>query len=114
LLSGGCLEPAVADAAARVMATGEPVVISYDLTDDSVWGLGIGCTGAVDILIERLGDDAIALAWLVVLERAEPAVLVTGLAGVSGRLLVRDDENEVLGCLSDAVFKSASVARALA
>ena len=114
LLSGGCLEPAVADAAARVMATGEPVVVSYDLTDDSVWGLGIGCTGAVDILIERLGDDPLARAWLSVLERAEPAVLVTGLAGVSGRLLVRDDDDEVLGCLSAAGIESAAVARARA
>ena len=48
-LSGGCLEPTVAEAAARVIATGEPVIVSYDLADDSVWGLGIGCSGAVDI-----------------------------------------------------------------
>ena len=56
-LSGGCLEPVVADAAARVIATGDPVVVTYDLADDSVWGLGIGCSGAVDVRIERLGDD---------------------------------------------------------
>ena len=56
-LSGGCLEPTVAEAAARVIATGEPVVVSYDLADDSIWGLGIGCSGAVDIRIERLDDD---------------------------------------------------------
>ena len=56
-LSGGCLEPAVAEAAARVIATGEPVIVSYDLADDSVWGLGIGCSGAVDIRIERIDDD---------------------------------------------------------
>ena len=58
-LSGGCLEPTVAEAAARVIATGEPVIVSYDLADDSVWGLGIGCSGAVDIRIERIADDAI-------------------------------------------------------
>ena len=58
-LSGGCLEPTVAEAAARVIATGEPVIVSYDLADDSIWGLGIGCSGAVDIRIERIGDDAI-------------------------------------------------------
>src|SRR5512145_2678953 len=50
LLSGGCLEPAVAEAAARVIATGEPFVTQYDLEEDSVWSLGIGCSGAVDIL----------------------------------------------------------------
>src|SRR5262245_60918754 len=53
-LSGGCLEPAVADAALRVIATGDPVVLNYDLADDSVFGLGIGCSGVVDIRIERL------------------------------------------------------------
>jgi xanthine/CO dehydrogenase XdhC/CoxF family maturation factor len=36
-LSGGCLEPAVAEAAARVIATGDPAVSSHDLADDSVW-----------------------------------------------------------------------------
>ena len=113
LLSGGCLEPAVADAAARVMASGEPVVVTYDLTDDSVWGLGIGCTGAVDILIERLGDDPLARAWFAVLERADEAVLVTGLSGVSGRLLVRRDEG-VLGHLDDASIESAAIADARA
>src|SRR6476469_9924112 len=79
-LSGGCLEPAVADAAARVIDTGEPVVISYDLADDSVWGPGIGCTGAVDIRIERLADDAVANEWWSALERGEDAVLVTPLS----------------------------------
>ena len=89
-LSGGCLEPTVAEAAARVIATGEPVIVSYDLADDSVWGLGIGCSGAVDIRIERLDDDAITREWLTILERGEAAVLVTPLSGVSGRMIVRD------------------------
>ncbi|MEZ5319131.1 MAG: XdhC family protein [Vicinamibacterales bacterium] len=88
LLSGGCLEPAVADAAARVIATGAPVLVPYDLEDDSVWGLGIGCTGAVDVLIERLDDDEVMRAWIDRLERGAPAVLVTPLDGASGRLLV--------------------------
>ena len=63
-LSGGCLEPTVAEAAARVIATGEPVIVSYDLADDSIWGLGIGCSGAVDIRIERIDDDAMTNDWL--------------------------------------------------
>ena len=88
-LSGGCLEPTVAEAAARVIATGEPVIVSYDLADDSIWGLGIGCSGAVDIRIERIGDDAITNDWLTILERGEAAVLVTPLSGVSGRMIVR-------------------------
>jgi xanthine/CO dehydrogenase XdhC/CoxF family maturation factor len=113
LLSGGCLEPAVADAASHVMATGEQAVVRYDLADDSVWGLGIGCTGAVDILIERVEDDPLARGWLAALERAEPAVLITGLAGVAGRLLVRQD-GDTLGHLDDAAVETAAISRARA
>ena len=88
-LSGGCLEPAVAAAAARVLDTGEPAVVTYDLADDSVWGLNIGCSGAVDIRIERIDDDVVTAAWLEVLERGEAAVLVTPLTRASGRRIVR-------------------------
>ena len=100
LLSGGCLEPAVADAAARVIASGEPVIIDYNLADDSIWGLGIGCSGAVDVLIERVEDDAVTRAWLDVLERGEPAVLITPLSTLPGRLLVREN-GETLGSLNE-------------
>jgi xanthine/CO dehydrogenase XdhC/CoxF family maturation factor len=112
-LSGGCLEPAVAEAAARVIDTGAPVVVSYDLADDSLWGLGIGCSGAVDIRIERLEDDALTRAWLTILERAGAAVLVTPLAGVAGRVLV-DDAGIVAGGLSDPAVERETVARARA
>jgi len=88
-LSGGCLEPAVAAAAARVIATGDPVVVTYDLADDSVWSLNIGCSGAVDIRIERVDDDETTQAWLDVLARGEAAVRITPLAGASGQRIVR-------------------------
>ena len=110
-LSGGCLEPTVADAAARVIATGEPVIVSYDLADDSVWGLGIGCSGAVDIRIERIADDAMTNDWLTILERGEAAVLVTPLSGVSGRMIVRG-AGAVVGGLTDPVVEQRAVAQA--
>jgi xanthine/CO dehydrogenase XdhC/CoxF family maturation factor len=111
-LSGGCLEPTVADAAARVIATGEPVIVSYDLADDSIWGLGIGCSGDVDIRIERIADDAITNEWWTSLERGEAAVLVTPLANVSGRMIVRAGDH--VGGLSDPVVEQAVIAHARA
>jgi xanthine dehydrogenase accessory factor len=113
-LSGGCLEPTVAEAAARVIATGEPVVVSYDLADDSVWGLGIGCSGAVDIRIERISHDPITNDWLTILERGEAAVLVTPLSGVSGRMIVRDTTGGILGGLSDPAIEQSAIAHARA
>ncbi len=110
-LSGGCLEPAVAETAARVIASGEPVVVSYDLADDSIWGLGLGCSGAVDVLIERLEDDVVMRTWFTILEQSEPAVLVTPLSGISGRMVVAG-ARLVAGGLSDAVVEQQAIERA--
>ncbi len=111
LLSGGCLEPAVVDIARNVMATGEAVVVSYDLSEEVVWGLGIGCGGSVDIRLERLGDDPVMDAWLDALGRAAPAVLVTPLAGCTGRLLVTG-AGEAVGALDDPLLEREAVVRA--
>ena len=111
LLSGGCLEPAVADAAARVIATGEPAIVNFDLAEDSVWGLGIGCSGAVDVRIERVDDEPVLSAWLDLIDRGERGVLVTPLSGPTGRLLVRG-RDDVVGRLGDARTSDAAIAAA--
>ena len=110
-LSGGCLEPVVAVAAARVIETGEPATVTYDLADDSIWSLNIGCSGAVDIRIERIEDDAVTTAWLGVLERGEPAVLITPLSGAVGRRVVYPSGAPV-GRLANAALESRADARA--
>ena len=57
LLSGGCLEGDLAEYARSVIDTGEAQVVTYDLRggDDLVWGLGLGCEGAMHILLIRVG-----------------------------------------------------------
>ena len=68
MISGGCLENDARERAHEVIATGKPVLITYDSTapDDIVFGLGLGCNGIVQVLIEPLttGDDAGLLAFL--------------------------------------------------
>ena len=56
LLSGGCLEGDLREHANTVRETGVPRVISYDLRgpDDLLWGLGVGCEGAMNILLIRV------------------------------------------------------------
>lgn len=57
LLSGGCLESDLAEHARKVIETGAARIVSYDLRnpDDVLWGLGVGCEGAMDILLARTG-----------------------------------------------------------
>ncbi|MFB2971370.1 XdhC family protein [Aerosakkonema sp. BLCC-F183] len=55
-ISGGCLEDDVCDIAQEVIATGKPTVVTYDTTsdDDIFWGLGMGCNGIIQVLIEPI------------------------------------------------------------
>jgi xanthine dehydrogenase accessory factor len=56
-ITAGCLEDEVLDIADSVRAAGRPRVERFDLTgDDDVWGLGVGCNGVIDILLEPLGE----------------------------------------------------------
>lgn len=54
MISGGCLESDVVEIAKEVMETGKPVLKKYNLDEDLVWGLGLGCPGKVEIYIEPL------------------------------------------------------------
>ena len=55
LLSGGCLEADLMERARAVLA-GTPVVVDYDTrsSDDVIWGIGLGCEGAMTILLTKL------------------------------------------------------------
>src|SRR4028119_2159352 len=59
-LSGGCLEGDVFEQAQEVMTSGKPIVVQYDTMSDEdiIWGLGLGCNGIVQILIERLEEES--------------------------------------------------------
>lgn len=53
-VSGGCLDADLHEVAAEVMASGEPRMVEFDLTadDEAVWGWGIGCNGATELVVE--------------------------------------------------------------
>ena len=56
LLSGGCLEADLMERARAVLDTGAPMLVDYDTrgSDDVLWGIGLGCEGAMTILMQRL------------------------------------------------------------
>ncbi len=56
LLSGGCLEADLMERAHRVLDTGQALLVEYDTrsSDDILWGIGLGCEGAMRILMTRL------------------------------------------------------------
>ena len=60
-ISGGCLEGDALRKARQVILSGEPRVVTYDTTDDEdaqSLGVGLGCNGIIDVLIEPLHGEA--------------------------------------------------------
>lgn len=59
LLSGGCLEADLMERARTVLETGEALAIEYDTrsSDDILWGIGLGCEGAMRIVLTRLSIE---------------------------------------------------------
>ena len=58
MLSGGCLEGDLALRSKSVIASGVAERVTYDLrADDEVFGLGVGCEGALHILIQPLNAE---------------------------------------------------------
>lgn len=80
-ISGGCLEEDVLARARRVALSGAAELVTYDTTaeNDLVWGVGLGCHGVVDVLLEKLPPTP---AWVAELadnlahQRATPLAVV--------------------------------------
>jgi xanthine dehydrogenase accessory factor len=81
-VSGGCLEADVIARAAELLASGQPELVSYDTrsSDDAVLGLGLGCQGIIELLLEPLAgpalDEAVAL-YARLAHHREPVRLLT-------------------------------------
>ena len=98
-VSGGCLEADVREIGMTVMRGGAPRLRHYETGDDdrTVWGLGLGCNGAVDVFVQPVTSrDALDAARRVRALLAGDApfavsTVVRGPSAVLGRTLVTLD-----------------------
>lgn len=82
IVSGGCLESDLAEHAKQVQQTHRPKVVTYDTRadDDAAWGLGLGCNGLIDVLLEPITPEQskeIGELLMRGLDRSTPSVLAT-------------------------------------
>lgn len=79
MLSGGCLEGDLAMRARVVIESGEAQTVRYNLADgdDEVWGLGIGCDGEMEVLLQLLDDDYEPFASIAAILQGDDAGIVT-------------------------------------
>jgi xanthine dehydrogenase accessory factor len=56
-VSGGCVESEVAELARAVLADGEQRQVTYGISDEQAFSVGLPCGGEIDVLLERTGLD---------------------------------------------------------
>lgn len=85
-MSGGCLEADVRDVARAVLRTRIPRLLHYDTgaDDQTVWGLGLGCYGSVDVFVQSVDAPGVRDALHAVrtlLNRDDPFAICTVVDG---------------------------------
>lgn len=53
-VSGGCVESDVAVQAAEVIEDGKPRLLTYGISDDQAWSVGLPCGGEIDVFVEAV------------------------------------------------------------
>src|SRR4051812_45351734 len=52
-VSGGCVESEVYEAAQEVLRGGEPRLLTYGISDDLAWSVGLPCGGEIDVWVDE-------------------------------------------------------------
>lgn len=89
-VSGGCIESAAAEAIVAAMERGAPVSVSYGISDEQAWAVGLTCGGTIEVFVEpsvrpELVEAARGPGGVVF------ATVITGDAQPGWSWLVRDD-----------------------
>ncbi|GAB6967685.1 XdhC family protein [Komagataeibacter kakiaceti JCM 25156] len=99
-VSGGCVEGAVIEEAGTVMETGRPISLSYGVSSDDAWAVGLACGGLLDVYVAAVRTTAhpqgtldLEMLETVAARRQAriPVIVATELATGQARLLYRDD-----------------------
>ncbi|RGP38003.1 XdhC family protein [Pseudotabrizicola alkalilacus] len=75
-VSGGCVEGAVVTEALEAMADGVPRLLTFGVSDDSAFAVGLACGGTIRVLVEPVGAGG---------DRLPPALLEALVAARAAR-----------------------------
>ena len=94
-VSGGCVEGAVVVEALEAMQSGQPRLLSFGVSDETAFSVGLACGGTIRVLLEPVAPMADLLAELVAIRAARrPVAYAVDLTDWSRALLAPGDAAE--------------------
>ncbi len=57
-VSGGCVEGAVFEEAQAALASGRPKLLTFGVSDEDAWAVGLSCGGEIQVFVEPLVEAA--------------------------------------------------------
>lgn len=95
-VSGGCVEGAVVAEAQDAIADGTPRLLTYGVSDETAFAVGLACGGTIRILVDPIGPTALAEPLLAALTdaraQARAVALVTDTTGWTRQLLTQGQD----------------------
>jgi xanthine dehydrogenase accessory factor len=110
-VSGGCVEAAVAEEAQLVLASGAARLVTYGVSNETAWSVGLSCGGRIEILIEAVDSIPFAQIKDRLLGDRICARVISLEGEQTGRQVVFDEHALIAGSLgSEALDEQASSA----
>jgi len=111
-VSGGCVEGAVVEAAADVLASGTPRLLRFGVSDDTAWSVGLACGGSIEVFLEPVAKELFGPVRDA-LKAERPVALATVIRGADadvGRKAVLFENGKTLGDRDEATLDAARAA----
>ena len=106
-VSGGCVEGAVAEAAAEVLRSGRAQMLHFGVADEMAWEVGLACGGEIDVFVQPVRADTLQA----VRAGADvPSVTITVVRGSEpslGRQMLVHEDGEQVGALGSGLDETA-------
>jgi xanthine dehydrogenase accessory factor len=106
-VTGGCVEPAVYEQAQEVLAGGPARLVTYGISDEEGFNVGLSCGGTVHIMIEPL-DDAVVAGLAAAIAEERPVAVVSPIHPDAGMRLVEAADADEAEAVLDLIARGES------